>query len=94
MIVATKQNLEKAVLLLKAHDELNAAYVLEDALNKFTFDSEHTEFRLEVVALPNLLECAIDECCTSFCARFREGSCPFGTEDKHKCYIIERWINE
>lgn len=66
MIVATKQNLEKAVLLLKAHDELNAAYVLEDALNKFTFDSEHTEFRLEVVALPNLLECAISRGQLSF----------------------------
>lgn len=94
MVIAMKHDLVKAVLILKAHDQLNAAYVLEDAINEHEFDADHHEFRLQVVNVPNQLECAERDCCTTKCIRFASGTCEFHGKDKYKCYMIRKWIND
>lgn len=94
MIVASKEDLRKAVEVLKAHDRYNAAYVLEEALERFVFDDKHSEFVLQVKAVPTILEEAIEECCTTDCVKYSNGACPFKYDEKYKCYRIINHIEE
>ena len=105
MNVTRKEDIEQAVKFLKdaAENEedwrkrsalVNVSQVLEQALEKYHEDEQHPHLYLEIVKAKNLLDQAIDDCCTTDCIHVRNGTCPFPrTEEKYKCPTIERYLD-
>lgn len=105
MNVTRKEDIKQAVKFLKdaAENEedwrkrsvlVNVSQVLEQALEKYHEDEQHPHLYLEIVKAKNLLDQAIDDCCTTDCIHVRNGTCPFPrTEEKYKCPTIERYLD-
>lgn len=105
MNVTGKEDIEQVVKYLKeaADNEkdwqkrsalVNVSCVLEQALEKHHEDDRHPHLYLEIIKAENILDQAVDECCTTDCIHFRNGTCPFpATEGKYKCPTIERYLD-
>lgn len=89
-----KNALDRAILLLRAHEQYDMAYALEEAIKEHEFDEMHRLFQFELVNVPTLIERAVSAECTTDCAKFRDGSCPFYSyaEKERKCYRIQFYI--
>ena len=105
MVITNKKELEMAAeFLLKYANESanykefaafgNVANVLKQAIKKGNFDDEHDAYILHVVKLPNMLEIAVEKCCTTDCERYRNGDCPY-RDNKENCPVIKYlWLKE
>lgn len=73
---------------------VNVSCVLKQALENHNEDDLHSHLCLEIVKAKNLLDKAIDDCCTTDCIHVRNGTCPSPrTEEKYKCPTIERYLD-
>ena len=106
MNITLKSDLEKVVAHLKSAAEqeqdyrergalINVACVLEQALENHQEDELHPHLYLEIAKAPNLLDSAINDCCTSDCILFCPGICPILTADeKQSCPRIWKYLND
>lgn len=106
MNVTLKNDIEKVVGYLKSAFEQEEDYqqraalgnvvcVLEQALEKHQEDEQHPHLYLEIVKAPNLLDCAINDSCTTDCVHVCQGTCPFTTnEDKCRCPRISQYLDD
>ena len=69
---------------------INVGYVLDKAIKEGDFDGEHDAYTLKVIKLPNLMDVAVSECCTTDCQRYAKGMCIF--KDKLNCPNIRDYI--
>lgn len=91
-----KNALDRAILLLRAHEQYDIAYAIEEAINEHDFDESHRLFQFELVNVPTLIERAVSASCTTDCVKFCDGSCPFYSysEMERKCYRIQFFIQK
>lgn len=104
MNITQKSDLEKVVAFLKSASEqeqdyrlraslVNVACVLEQSLECHCEDEQHPHLYLEIKKAPNLLDSAMDNCCTTECVHVCQGTCPFlTTEKKHHCPRIAQYL--
>lgn len=100
MNVIKKIDIEKTIKFLQTAVEEEENYqlrsslanmicVLKQALKKHHEDSQHPHLYLEIVKAPNQLDSAIAICCTTDCTYYREGNCPYSSNNKYQCSDIK-----
>ena len=105
MIVTDIKELNQVVEYLKsaANQELdlglqmalvNVSCVLEQAIEEHVEDDQHPHLYLNIVKASNLLDQAMDDCCTTDCIHVIQGTCPFLKDEKHKCPRIAAYLTE
>ena len=105
MIVTDIKKLKHAAEYLKSAAEqeqdwklrgalINVSCVLEQAIEEHVEDDQHPHLYLNIVKASNLLDQAMDDCCTADCIHVVQGTCPFLKDEKYKCPRIEEYLSE
>lgn len=73
---------------------INVSCVLEQTIEEHVEDNQHPHLYLNIVKASNLLDQAMDDCCTTDCIHVLQGTCPFLKDEKYKCPRIEEYLTE
>ncbi len=71
---------------------INVGCVLEQAIEAHEEDGQHPHLFLEIAKASNLIDQAINECCTTDCIHVRQGTCPFLRKEKDQCPTIVEYL--
>ncbi len=70
----------------------NVICVLEQALEGHIEDEQHPYLYLNVIKAPTPFDAAVEDCCTTVCNHYRQGSCHYGMFGKQNCPRIQAYM--